>query len=231
MLNRRTGCTPDCSQAMFLPHFSIYSEGGNIADPVTMSLFFQGHVDMFWRTNSLKDSLDPSHLVFGESTLLCLGPNLFIFAPMLWTAEIVSDRENKNQQVACTSFLLFLLQPVFPVFYLLLFLLTVTSLEPRPSFFDTAQGAKWGNDQCGESLWSSELPLYLSDVARYLVPPQLCRMPSDNDLTYWDGVAFVPWLDMVPWTWKVFQACSLHPACFGGFGIVMQWDFFSRLKC
>lgn len=125
---------------MFLPHFSIYSEGGNIADPVTMSLFFQGHADMSWRTNSLNDSLDPSHLVFGESTLLCLGPNLFIFAPMLWTAEIVSDRENKNQQVACTSFLFFLLQPVFPVFYCFSYW-QLPPWSPVPAFLTLSTGS------------------------------------------------------------------------------------------
>lgn len=52
-----------------------------------------------------------------RSTLLCLGLNLFIFAHVLWTTEIVSDMGNESQQVACMLFLLLLLQPVFTAFY------------------------------------------------------------------------------------------------------------------
>lgn len=201
---------------MFLPHFSIYSEGGNIADPVTMSLFFQGHADMSWRTNSLNDSLDPSHLVFGESTLLCLGPNLFIFAPMLWTAEIVSERIKTNKLPAHLS-----CSFCYSLFFQYFIAFPTDSYVPgAPSqlFWHLAQAACLlrGNDQSAGPLWSSELPLYLSDVAQYLVPPQLCRMPSDNDLTYWDGVALVPWLDMVPWTWKVFSSLLTSSCLFWG---------------
>ena len=102
-------------------------------------LLQQGHVDMSWRANSLKDSPDPVHLVFGESTPLCLGPNLFIFAHVLWTTEIVSDIGNKNQQLARTSFLLFLLQPVFTVFYCLSYW-QLPPWSPVPAFLALSTG-------------------------------------------------------------------------------------------
>lgn len=130
----RTGCTPGCSPVTFLPSFSICSEGGNIAGPVKASVLLQGHGGMSWRANWLKHSLDPFHLVFGESTPLCLGPNLFVFAHVLRTAEMVSDVGNKTQQVVCTFFLLFLLQPVFAVFYCLSYW-QPPLWSPLPAFF------------------------------------------------------------------------------------------------
>lgn len=90
--------------------------------------------------------------------------------------------------------------------------------SPIPGLWLLAQGAclLWGNNQFLIPLWCSDLP-YISRVVRYLMPPQLCWMHSDNDLTYWDGIAFVPCLDVVPLTWKVFSSMLTSPCLFWGY--------------
>lgn len=65
----------------------------------------------------------------------------------------------------------------------------------------------------------------VTDVARYLVSAQLCRMRGDNHLTYWGGVAFVPWLDVVPRTWKAFSSLLTSLVSFGAFGVCNEVGF------
>lgn len=213
----------------FLPTFSICSEGRNIADPVTASPFLQGHIGMSQRANSFKDSLDPPHLVFGESTLLCVVSHLFIFAPMLWTAEIVSHIRNKNQQVACMSFLLLLPQPIFPVFYFFSHW-QLPPWSPIPAFLTLSTGSLFAEVQWPVSWALMEFcAAFLSFTCDTITgAAQALQDAQWYDLTYWDDVAFVPCLDMVPWTWRVFSnllasSCLFWSiCCYNAVGFLLQ---------